>query len=787
MVKLFGFEIRREAEQLDIPSFTPRETDDGALVVSAGGTYGTYLDLEGSARTEAEIVAKYREMAIQPEVELAVNDIVSEAIVKEDKKKIVEIDLDDLDFADNIKERISEEWDKISNLLDFNNYGYEIFKRWYIDGRVYYHVMIDVNNPREGIKELRYIDPRKIRKIRAVKRVRKDQVYVNVSDSEFYMYNERGFKGASASGMDNQGLQISKDSILHVTSGVVDKDNKIVLGYLHKAIKPLNQLRILEDATVIYRISRAPERRIFSIDVGNLPKMKAEQYVREVMVKHKNRLIYDATTGNIRDDRKFMCYALDTKIPLLDGRTLTIEEIISEYNEGKLNWVYSCDPKTGKFYPGPISWAGITKKNSDVVRVTFDNGKSVICTPDHKFPVWNKGFIEAKDLAIGESLIPGYRRHKSIIPNGRKYEQIYKNDTKTWEFTHKEIASWKEQQGLKEESIFSFDTKDDPKLTIQCKTWKVITPDGNSEIIENLSAYCRNLNLNRTHIKGSSGSRGYRAEQLHNHKVVSVEFLDEKMTVAALTIDQEETYHSHHTYLLDAGVYTKNTMLEDYWFPRRADGGGTQVTTLPSGQNLGELADVEYFEKKLYQSLNVPVSRMISDSGFSLGRSSEITRDELKFQKFIIRLRTKFSEIFYKALEKQLVLTGVIAESEWDDIKNNIHFNFQVDNYFAELKESEILTNRINTLAMLDPYVGKYYSEEWVRKNILQMTDEDINKIEKQIDEEMVIDVKRQAKQSEIQQKFLPQQSMTDDSNAGDQEEAPQQSGQAPQEPQLSQ
>jgi hypothetical protein len=529
-MKLFGFEINRESEkQLDIPSFAPRETDDGALVVSAGGTYGTYLDLEGSARTEAEIVAKYREMSIQPEVELAVNDIIGEAIVKEGKEKIVEIDLDDLEFAENIKERIRTEWDKISELLDFNNYGYEIFKRWYVDGRLYYHVMIDVTDPRKGIQELRYIDPRKIRKIRPMKRVRKGQVYVNITDTEFYMYNERGFKGASASGMDNQGLQIAKDSILHVTSGVVDKDNKIVLGYLHKAIKPLNQLRILEDATVIYRISRAPERRIFSIDVGNLPKMKAEQYVREVMVKHKNRLIYDATTGNVRDDRKFM------------------------------------------------------------------------------------------------------------------------------------------------------------------------------------------------------------------------------------------------------------TMLEDYWFPRREGGGGTQVTTLPSGQNLGELADVEYFEKKLYQSLNVPVSRMISDSGFNLGRSSEITRDELKFQKFILRLRTKFSGLFLKALEKQLILTGVIADSEWNDIKNKIHFDFQVDNYFAELKESEIITNRINTLSLIDPFVGKYYSEEWVKKNILQLTDEDV----KQMDVEMQLDVQ---KNFELQKQQMEQQAELQPPGMDQGQPGAAPGGQqGPQEPQLSQ
>jgi len=746
-LRLFGFEIRREEEKQDIPSFTPRETDDGALVVSAGGTYGTYLDLEGSARTEAEIVAKYREMAIQPEVELAVNDIISEAIVKEDKQKIVEIDLDDLEYADNVKERISSEWDKISNLLDFNNYGYEIFKRWYVDGRVYYHVMIDINDPRKGIQELRYIDPRKVRKIRAVKRVRKDQVYVNVTDSEFYMYNERGFKGASATGMDNQGLQIAKDSILHVTSGVVDKDNKIVLGYLHKAIKPLNQLRILEDATVIYRISRAPERRIFSIDVGNLPKMKAEQYVREVMVKHKNRLIYDA------------CLDMNTKIPLLDGRTLTLYEIQERFEAGEELWAYSADPNTGKFAPGLITSAGITKFDQKVMTITLDNGKSITCTLDHKFPVWNKGKVEAKDLVIGDSMIPFYTRQKTIPGGNNTYEQIFENSTKKWLYTHRLVSSWKDEIGLLNETTYSVSYKDALKNTVH------------------------HINYNR------------QAASLRNHKIVSITFPEETMDVGTLGIDKHEIYHDYHTFALDAGIYTCNStgnirddrkfmsMMEDYWFPRRADGGGTQVTTLPSGQNLGELADVEYFEKKLYQSLNVPVSRMISDSGFNLGRSSEITRDELKFQKFIIRLRTKFSELFYKALEKQLILTGVIAEEEWENIRNNIHFNFQVDNYFAELKESEILTNRINSLAMIDPYVGKYYSEEWVKKNILQMTDDDIVKIEKQIDEEMVTNIEQQAKQAK-QQQLMPQQPESDGSGEDQGSETP---TQYPQEPQLSQ
>lgn len=527
-MKLFGFDIQKtkEEEQLTIPSFAPRESDDGALVVSAGGTYGTYLDLEGSARSEAEIVAKYREMSIQPECEAAIADICEEAIVKEGRENVVEINLDDLIVSDPIKDAIRDQWSKISQLLDFNNSGYEIFKRWYIDGRLYYHVMIDVNEPHKGIQELRYIDPRKIRKIRAVKRVRKEQLYVNITDSEFYMYNERGFKGASATGMDNQGLQIAKDSILHVTSGVVDKDNKMVLGYLHKAIKPLNQLRVLEDATVIYRVSRAPERRVFSIDVGNLPKMKAEQYVRDQMIRHKNRLIYDANSGTVRDDRKFL------------------------------------------------------------------------------------------------------------------------------------------------------------------------------------------------------------------------------------------------------------TMLEDYWFPRREGGGGTQVTTLPAGQNLGQMADVEYFEKKLYQSLNVPISRLVADNGFNLGRSSEITRDELKFEKFILRLRGKFVQLLLKALEKQLILTGVIAEEDWEDFKSKIHFDFQHDNYFAELKQEEIIRERVNTLTMIDPYVGKYYSELWVKKNILQLNDKDIEQMDSEIQEE-------NQRNMELQMQMQQMQAQGDDQSAGN--VPPGAQPQRSQEPQLSQ
>ena len=485
MIELFGFEIKRKDDDRDIPSFAIQEVDDGALTVSAGGAYGTYLDLEGSAKTEAEIVAKYREMSIQPECEKAIDEVVNEAIVKDDNKEVVDINLDNLKISDNIKNLIIDEWNTVSELLNINNYGFEIFRRWYIDGRLFYHAMIDENNPRAGIQELRYIDPRKIRKIRAIKRERKGRIFVNVTQDEFYMYNERGFRGASATGMDNQGLRIAKDSIVHITSGLMDKDNKLVLGYMHKAIKPLNQLRILEDATLIYRISRAPERRIFYIDVGNLPKMKAEQYVKDMMTKHKNRLVYDATTGDIRDDRKFM------------------------------------------------------------------------------------------------------------------------------------------------------------------------------------------------------------------------------------------------------------TMLEDYWLPRREGGRGTEISTLPSGQNLGELSDVTYFEKKLFQALNVPMSRLTPEqSGFNLGRAAEISQDELNFQKFIGRLHLRFSQLFLQILEKQLVLKAICTLDDWEIFKNKIQFNFNHDNYFSELKDAEILRERMNTLTQIQPYIGLFYSQEWVAKNILKMSEEDINEMKKQIKSE---------------------------------------------------
>lgn len=491
-MQLFGFEIKRK-EEIDLKSFVEKDFDDGALTVNsggvAGGTYGTFLDIEGTAKTEAELITKYRQMEMHPEVSRAIDDIVNDAIVVSDDSKVVDINLDSTKLSDNIKKRVAEEFDEVLRLLDFSNRGYEIFQRFYVDGRLKYHAIIDEKNPKLGIQELRYVDPRKLRKIREISKTKDANADATLiqTKNEYYIFNDKTFatKSSAVSTTDTtKGIRIAKDSIIEVTSGVVNETNTLVLSHLNKAIKPLNQLRMLEDAAVIYRLARAPERRIFYIDVGNLPKLKAEQYLRDMMTKHKNRLVYDAATGDVRDDRKHM------------------------------------------------------------------------------------------------------------------------------------------------------------------------------------------------------------------------------------------------------------TMLEDFWMPRRNGEKGTEITTLPGGANLGEMDDVLYFQKNLYKALNVPITRMESETGFSLGRSNEISRDEVKFSKFIRRLRARFSMLFDEVLEKQLVLKNVMTIEEWKEIKDKIRYNFQEDNHFEELKEQEILTQRLQTLQAINDYVGVYYSKNWIRKNILQQTDEEIEEIDKQIQEE---------------------------------------------------
>lgn len=488
MAELFGFSFRGkdQGKKVNAPSPVPPTNEDGATSFIAGGYYGQYIDLDGNFKTEYDMVVKYREMAMHPEVDSAIEDIVHEAIVADQNDSPVEINLDNLEVSDSVKGMIRKEFDYIKNLFGFDTKAHEMFRRWYIDGRLYYHKVIDLNKPQDGILELRYIDPNKIKKVRQInkdpKNVDEFMKYDFGKTEEYFIYNSKGLNNTAA----NSGIKIAKDAITYVTSGIMDTNRNIVLSYLHKAIKVLNQLRMIEDSLVIYRISRAPERRIFYIDVGNLPKVKAEQYLREVMGRYRNKLVYDANTGEIRDDRKYM------------------------------------------------------------------------------------------------------------------------------------------------------------------------------------------------------------------------------------------------------------SMLEDFWLPRREGGRGTEITTLPGGQNLGELTDVQYFQTKLYKSLNVPAGRLDSTTSFNIGRTSEITRDELKFTKFVGKLRKKFSELFQDTLKTQLILKGVITPEDWEGMKEHIQYDYLYDNHFTELKNLEMMNEKLQILAQMDPFVGKYFSTDYIRKEILGQTEKQME----EMDAEMSDDIK---------------------------------------------
>ena len=494
-VKLFGFTLgKKDIVQVEKPeqaSFAlPTDTiDDGAVTITQNAHYGTYVDLEGSVRNELELITRYREMANHPECDMAIDEIVNEAITHDVDGKVMDINLDNLKQPESIKKKIIEEFNNIQKMLNFSNLSDDLFKRWYIDGRIYYHVIVNDKAPKEGIKELRYIDPRKIRKVREIQKDRDSKTGAQIikSVAEYYVYNDRGTTTQTFTAATNQGLRIAPESVINVNSGLMDAKNTFVISYLHKAIKALNQLRMIEDAVVIYRLSRAPERRIFYIDVGNLPKGKAEQYMKSIMTQYRNKLVYDANTGELRDERKHL------------------------------------------------------------------------------------------------------------------------------------------------------------------------------------------------------------------------------------------------------------SMLEDFWLPRREGGKGTEITTLPAGQNLGQMEDVQYFQKKLLQSLNVPISRLDPQVGagiMGVGKTTEVTRDEVKFSKFINRLRNKFSRIFDDALRIQLSLKGICTVEEWEDFKEAIYYDYKKDNNFAEMREAEVLRERVLTATQLDPFIGRYYSSKWIKKNVLRMTEEEILEMEKEIEEE---------------------------------------------------
>ena len=496
MAKLFGFSIDdEEKKSKGIVSPVPPNNEDGADYYLSSGFYGQYVDIEGVFRTEFDIIRKYRNMALHPECDTAVEHVVNEAIVSDLNDSPVEIDLDNLKVSNSLKNVIRDEFKYVKDLIGFDKKAHEIFRNWYVDGRVYYHKVIDVTKPELGLEEIRYIDPLKIKLMRIRPKDQQKKYEIKPSGSvgesitedtkvvEFYTYYPQGTAQKFGS-IAGKGIKISKDAITYCSSGLVDRNKHIGLSYLHKAIKGLNQLRMIEDSLVIYRISRAPERRIFYIDVGNLPKVKAEQYLRDVMSRYRNKLVYDANTGEIKDDKKFM------------------------------------------------------------------------------------------------------------------------------------------------------------------------------------------------------------------------------------------------------------SMLEDFWLPRREGGRGTEITTLPGGQNLGELTDVEYFQKKLYRSLNVPESRIGADGGFNLGRSSEILRDELMFSKFVGRLRKRFSGIFLDLLKTQLILKNIVTPSDWDKMAEHIQFDYLYDNHFAELKETELMNERLNLMTQIEPYIGTYYSRDYVKRKVLRQTDEEILEMDKEMEEE---------------------------------------------------
>lgn len=918
---LFGFLFKDRKQEQEPLSFAPPQNDDGAVVVEQGGAFSTVVDLDGIVKNEIELITKYREMASRPEVEGAISEIVNESIVTEEQKAPISLVTDKLNYSDDIVEKIQEEFENVLNLLDFNNEGQDIFRQWYTDGRLYYHIIIDPRNPRDGIQELRPIDPRRIKPvIETESYVSQEGVPMQIEKQRYYVYNQFGTDATTTT----TGVKIAWDSICYIHSGIRETNNTMILGYLHKALKSSNMLSMVEDATVIYRLSRAPERRVFYIDVGNLPKQKAEQYLKDIMSKYRNKMVYDA------------CLAMDTKIPLLDGRTLTLAEISEEFCKGERLWAYSADPITGKLKPGLITSAGVTRKSAKVVRITFDNEKSVVCTLDHKFPVWDRGDVEAQNLKVGDSMIPFYTKETPIAGNHTrkhaKYQQIFDNSSKKWTFTHRLVSNWKDTVGILNELVFNPENSDKPKQTVHHRNYNrmdnspenlirmngvdhlefhhelarlgigtidpirkqeigrkvglIIGPrmvaehkgihgltseqtlenshlgsralrlklssdenfhrrfclaiknglntvsfqDGASQRGRNLPhehfiemnkkaneirwnqleahekwsrqqsveypeslleavLQCASLNLSTketleslktidlaewkmlndkktirgkgkttfekikyndltriSKLHGFSGFKNLRDSfQYRNHKVINIEYLEETMDVGTLSIDRNELYHDYHTFALDCGVFTKNStgeiredkkflsFMEDYWLPRREGGRGTEITTLPGGENLGEMADVEYFKEKLYQSLNVPVGRLKSDSGFNLGRTAEISRDEVKFGKFIYRIRNRFTQLFDDLLSTQLMLKGIITKEDWSTIRTKVFYSFLKDTYFSEMKNLEIIQNRMAVAEQCIQFVGKYFSHEYLRRGILMQTDEEFKQLDAQM------------------------------------------------------
>lgn len=1123
--EIFGYEISKKKDKAPkaavVTPVTPR--DDGASIVyssdsgsygAAAGYYGYQFDLDGVVRNESQMINQYRTVACFPEVDGAIEAIVNDAVIIEQGRDPVSLNLDDLPKQYHpLRDTIREHFDHVLNVLNFNDNCHDIFKRWYIDGRLYYYVMIDPKNPKKGIVDLKYIDPRKIRKVIEYQRENRNGVDVIVGQKSYYIFNDAGLQSAAL------GVKLSTDSIINVRSGLVDANTGEVISHLFKGIKPANQLKMMEDALVIYRITRAPERRVFYVDVGNLPGLKAEQYVNNVMNKFRNKVVYDAETGEVKNNRNYMsvcftmdtkvrlvdgrvltldemsrlyqtedlevyscdpdtghrtigkvqwagvtgynrdvmtltlsngcnvtctpdhrfvvqkggfveakdlsvgeqlltlsdeccivvskqacedrcdvgclrvdneyhtfaldadvfvhncedfflprreggkateiqtlpgCLAMDTKVSLLDGRELSIRDIEHEMKQGKQLWTYSCHPETGKVVPGLITWAGVTQKSAKVMKLTLDNGETITCTPDHKFPIKDVGFVRADQLKVNDSLIPLYRRTRYIAkhkPN-QTYEQVYDNETHEWQFTHRLVSNYidtncdikhpvihhadfnrfnndptnlvkmtwddhvrvhnenntlqKYWQEVKERGEWEHVRAKHAEMTHQkwlaldeeernrrisqlrssCREyWDSLSPEQYQQRCKNISdninkylasltdeqreqraARCR-INVAKAkraslialqdpikqaqrvekvkqwwdlddhrQVRGTQNKERYanmdpsKREALRlqnvaiheeqqmlvidehiakfvvdlcknktthqmkasdivailnsndeivdrfrmlnkgkktanwdgwftvnnlknlmcryygfetwkrfrhnakylNHRIVAIQWLDDPIEVGTLTIDIDEIYHNYHTFALSCGVFTKNS------------------------QNLSEIADIEYFQKKLYQSLNVPRQRLLNDNVMSIGNPNEVTREELAFAKFIQRLRNRFNVLFKEALRIQLITTNCIRQSDWEKIRNCIYFEYQHDNYFEELKRIEVFNERMTQLQTADGFKGIYFSKEYIVRNILEMTQEEWEEIQQQMKQEK-IDEAREAAELE-------------NANAGDQE-----------------
>lgn len=769
----------------------PDKEEDGAIVVnsSASGFFGQYLDLENRTKSDYEYITLVRQLAMEPEFDGAVSEVINELIVIDQDEEPVKIDLGSTELSQPIKDKITKEFDNIITLLDFTAKGYDIMKQWYIDGRLYYHVIIDDNNPKKGIQQLRNIDPRRLK---YVKEIEKSKGFGNddiiVQEKDYFVFNSKGKDSAN-------GIKIHPDRIIYAHSGIKNPQTGAIVSHLNKAIKRFNQLRLLEESVIIYRFSRAPERRVFYIDIGNMPPKKGEKYVQDLMARYRNKVVYDSSTG---------CFAMNTLIPLLDGRTLSLDEIKMEFDGGKEMWAYSCDPKSGKFAPGLITWAGVTRRDEQVLKITLDNGKEITCTLDHKFPTKDGRKVEAKDLVIGESMIPNYTRKNIMHGTNSNYEQFFDNELEKWIYTHRAVSQWKDKLEIENEWGFNPEFINEEKKTVHHANYNrydnspsnltrmssldhfsyhkqhnknglnaksiVSKTNENGDLInewrhinksKSIRLWSENSNFSHAHlvkickILGFNTYREFnKSLSFVNHKIVNIEYIEERIDVGTITIDGKEIYHNHHTFALDAGIYTFNSiredkkfssMLEDYWIPKNSAGSGTKIESLSGTQLSNGMDDVDVFRRQFYMSLNVPLSRLEPDSGFSMGRASEISREEVKFGRFCTRLRVKFSDLFDEILLRQLLLKNVMSKEDWFKIKQKVKYKFNTDNHFRELLDQEILSSRLRILQDIEQFTPMQfnkelfpmYSVEWVKKHVLMQTEAEIQEIDVQSKEEM--------------------------------------------------